>query len=951
MYERVKILKRIFFITLAILALSAAAFSQPQHTSSAYGNENGFTSALIEDITQDDYGYLWIASRAGLFKFDGLNFNNYSVNRLDINGKPRGNRLLQVEYDSFGEIWVLSYTDAVYRFDREAETFTPINAKGPKIKQIFKLSADDLLFLSDDNALLKLKRDERGEGFGLEPYFNIHGSEIVNGCIRDADHNIWIITDQRIYCNKEVFRTSPAYCAEQIGESIYFGSAEGLIIEANKGRQTILQTKLSGNVDMLASDSEGTGIVAGSTKEGLTFYGLRDNDNHDIAGHVYIDGKLDYVKDGKGNLWIYSPLGGLYWYDEAAFALVPFAVGSSGLEWNSENNIMTVFVDRQDDLWIGPSLGGLEKVIPNLDEFKLRTIGDTLEINPENSVRAIFQDNDGAIFAATKDGRVHLLDSRLRELSSWEAPSPVYDITQSRDGDIWLATKGSGLIQLRSRLFRIDGRPTLFGKDDGRYGQPGELLYYLLEDERHRLWISSFDEGLYYLDLKSKDRQFVSRRNELIGLPEDMGRMRCITIGPDGKLYAGGTRGILVCGNPDKVPEKMTFSIYSKIPNYDVQNILFTNSGEMYAGTFGNGFLRFDDHGSDSGFRAYTTTDGLLSNFIFNAVEDASGNIWLATGGGLNRLNPATGSIISYSYERLGFNMRFNEGAPLLDNAGILYFNTNAGILYFDPDRISNSNFVPKLMITACYIAGEKIHPADDETIRLGHGDKLSIYYAAIDMTAPEQVLYSYKLEGRDEQWIRLGNQQNIIIGNLKKGEYTLRLKSTNGDGLAVDNEQTLKIKVRPPFYASIWAFLILAGLVGSISGGLILLNKRRLELHRKEDLPFSRLSGEDKIFAETLHEYLLENLDNGNLDISDMAAKMSLSRSAFFEKCKTLLKKTPTGYLLDLRFAKAAELISNGGYQISQIAFMTGFNDPHYFSKAFKKQFGVSPSQYRKQV
>ena len=105
----------------------------------------------------------------------------------------------------------------------------------------------------------------------------------------------------------------------------------------------------------------------------------------------------------------------------------------------------------------------------------------------------------------------------------------------------------------------------------------------------------------------------------------------------------------------------------------------------------------------------------------------------------------------------------------------------------------------------------------------------------------------------------------------------------------------------------------------------------------------------EDQKFRRELTAYLESHIDDGELNIAAMAAAMNMSRSALFEKCRSVIGIAPLEYLRNMRFAKAAEMLSSGDYSISQIAYATGFNDSHYFSKAFKQKFGMTPSEYRK--
>ena len=106
----------------------------------------------------------------------------------------------------------------------------------------------------------------------------------------------------------------------------------------------------------------------------------------------------------------------------------------------------------------------------------------------------------------------------------------------------------------------------------------------------------------------------------------------------------------------------------------------------------------------------------------------------------------------------------------------------------------------------------------------------------------------------------------------------------------------------------------------------------------------------EDEKFKATLLDFLDKNIDNAELNALDIAAAMNISRSALFDKAGHILGKAPMGLLRERRIQKAAELLKSPEYTISQIAYMCGFSDSHFFSRAFKKYYGQSPSSFRKQ-
>lgn len=103
-----------------------------------------------------------------------------------------------------------------------------------------------------------------------------------------------------------------------------------------------------------------------------------------------------------------------------------------------------------------------------------------------------------------------------------------------------------------------------------------------------------------------------------------------------------------------------------------------------------------------------------------------------------------------------------------------------------------------------------------------------------------------------------------------------------------------------------------------------------------------------DEQFMQQVMQYIEEQMDNSELTIDDFANKLLLSRTVFYRKLKSIVGLTPVDFIRDIRIKRAAQLIDSGEFNVSQVAYMTGFSDPKYFSKCFKKQMGVTPTEYK---
>ncbi len=104
-----------------------------------------------------------------------------------------------------------------------------------------------------------------------------------------------------------------------------------------------------------------------------------------------------------------------------------------------------------------------------------------------------------------------------------------------------------------------------------------------------------------------------------------------------------------------------------------------------------------------------------------------------------------------------------------------------------------------------------------------------------------------------------------------------------------------------------------------------------------------------DKKFIEVLELWIESHLGDPALNVDNMAEAMQLGRTAFYEKVKSLLGMTPNDYLKKRRMEAAASMLAYGNRNVAEVAYKTGFSDPHYFSQAFKKYYGVTPKKFQK--
>ena len=149
-----------------------------------------------------------------------------------------------------------------------------------------------------------------------------------------------------------------------------------------------------------------------------------------------------------------------------------------------------------------------------------------------------------------------------------------------------------------------------------------------------------------------------------------------------------------------------------------------------------------------------------------------------------------------------------------------MLFGASGGVFIFNPDSIHKSSYVPSIVFSKLTVANENVVPRDgsllkvdiDDTDRLvlSHDENIfSIHFAALDYTNPQNVQYSYILDGFEKQWTFADKQRSVTYTNLPKGKYVLRVRSTNSDGVWVENERALDIVILPSFWETPVAYVM----------------------------------------------------------------------------------------------------------------------------------------------
>jgi len=641
-------------------------------------------------------------------------------------------------------------------------------------------------------------------------------------------------------------------------------------------------------------------------------------------------------------------------------------------------------IDNQEGIWIR-SFRGLERV-----EFRRAPIKN-IKLCPERGdeyVSCLFVDSHGRLWVGDKNHYLYVFDKgsatprylapdgRItgRKTAFGHVAYTVFEDSRQR---IWIGTKPDGLFCLVPSAGGYEMRHYENDPHDP-YSISSSNVYSICEDARRRIWIGTYGGGLNLLHDPAGGRPaFINKNNLLRQYPRySMDRIRCMAVVRGGILLIGTTDG-LVTTRLDSSPADMRFFVNRReqsdrtsLGNNNVMGIQQDTAGNIFVATNGGGVSRILSANllsNDIRFKTFTTGEGMASDACLNLFLGSSNRIWAVGELSLMQMDMVTGLFTNHMKGLFCNDFLFTEAKPVCLPDGNMVFATNQGILKFSLDEIKKSVFVPKIRFTC------------PDTLVVGpDGKSFSIEFAALDYSKSEDILYMYKMEGLDDKWLYT-KDNSIRFSALPPGTYRFVIRSTNGEGVWVDNEESIMIYRKAAFNETYWAWMLYGGLLLFVlfcvykTCVYIRSFKREMNDYKlaadekleymanriKElmsagsgDIPAAavgevRQNAPDEMFAVRAREYVEQNFSNSDIDVNSFAVSMNVSRSLLYLKCKSILGVSPNNYILDYRIRQAKKMLARSGAVISEVAFACGFSDPKYFSRCFKKATGQNPSEY----
>ncbi len=887
------------FLLLSLLSLvSLPVFaSGPSIRFEHLSIEDGLPQNSGYSMLQDSKGFIWVGTKDGLARFDGYTVKVFKNNANDPDSLS-ANFIWAITEDSQGYLWIGTNGGGLNRFDSKTEQFTH-----------YRYDASDPNSLSHDTVLAIIE-DSQGdfwigtEGGGLNHFnpkseqFSHYRYDPDNPNSLSNDDVMAIVEDQQGY--------------------LWLATWGGGLNRFNSNTNEFKHFRFDpDNPDSLSNDRL---LVLTKDKHGYLWIGTNGGGlNHfDPQSEKFISYRFDafdvnslssdtvytITEDQQGTLWVGTWDGGLNHFNPKNEQFNHYRFDATNPKGLRSDTILSSIVDFQGNIWVGTDGSGINRFNPENEKFNHYRfdVNDPKSLSHDD-VRAIIEDKQGNLWIGSWGG-IDLFNPKTEEFNQYRfdpddpnslSHNVVYAISEDKQGTLWVGTLNGGLNRFNSQTgqfkhYRFDPNNPKSLSNDG--------IRAITEDSHGFLWIGTWG-GLDRFNPETEE--FTHYRFDPAD-PQSLSHDMVLAITQDsrGIIWVGTWSGGLNYFDP--VTEKFAHYRFdpldsSSLSNDMVSAITEDSQGNLWIGT-ADGLNQLNRQTGQ--FRRWILKDGLPNNFISNIVQDKLGQLWITSNHGLSKFNPETQSFKNFD---VGDGLQSNEfsvGASFLSQSGELFFGGINGFNRFYPDKITDDEQPPIIVFTDMLLLNQSVPIAKTRvsseeslevksesnndtsnnqqtlagktyfaleqaiqftsSITLTHLENLvSFEFAALHFTNPKKNQYAYQLEGWDNHWIKTDfKNRRATYTNLPSGDYVLRVKASNHDGVWNEQGVLLNIRVLPPPWKSWWAYTIYAFLLASLVITFIRVQRKKV-LH--EQAVNRQLKQVDKLKDEfldnTSHELL----------------------------------------------------------------------------------------------
>lgn len=762
--------------------------------------DNGLSQNTIERIYQDSQGYLWIGTRDGLNKYDGIDFKIFRNDRNDKNSLA-SNWVRTIKEDSEGNIWIGS--DGLNIFNPNLGTIVRVaeNAEnensfhGGTVFDI-ELDSNNTLWFATSKGLVHYFPDE-------DRYYTYESGDAENqfkgytvySVLKTRDNRIFIgTTEDPLY---EYNRSTDDFTGIEYKKD-FFGSNFRKNIEEDYN-----------GLLFIGADGGGMHIFNPETRR-VDILPIGNN------GLSAISIKTEVLPISKNEVFIGTDGGGINIYDPINQTFDYLVSDPKNPNSIRGNDIFEMFEDIHGNIWIGHFGEGISVWKKHKEKFRsyYHNPFDVTSLS-NGVVTAVYQDSNGRIWIGHDGGGLSkfIQDNntfeRIRRQEGVDgtlSTDIIISIDETQDGNLMLGTYGGGLMIFDPNTQKVI---RTYSVEDGLSALH---IWDIMYDAKGRYWLSTLGMGYdtYYPETDSIENHLsVSDSNVCSNV------ILSFTESPEGNIwFATENAGICVLNSDGQKIKQYQYEPenINSLSSNDIKCVVIQDQFAWVA-TNGGGLNRIDLQ-TDS-IKVFTTRDGLASNALMGILMNSNGDLWVSSTKGLMKFSPHTNSVEAFDISQGIQGNEFKYNAQFLLSDGRMIFGGTNGITIFHPDSISLSPIKPNLVFSDLLIFNKHVVPGSKNSpieknineiskLIIRHQHRVfTLEFIALDYTNPQKNKYKYMLDGLDEEWIDSDNRNFVTYSNIPSGTYTFRLKWSNSDGVWSDVERTIIIKVKPPWYKS----------------------------------------------------------------------------------------------------------------------------------------------------
>ena len=902
----------------------------------------------IHAIVQDRSGYLWLGTDRGLARFDGSEFKILHKGNIPAIKNNSITALFMARDDS---LWIGTYGGGITRYKNgEFKNFSsPEGLTNHFINAISVDGRQNPWFGTTGDGVIRLK-DNTFTSFTDKEGLSYN---IVSCLFTDSKGKLWVGTEKGLNLIDN-------------GHITVFTRAEGLPAD---------------DINSIYEDRQGFLWIG--TGAGIAIIRNRPHDLHErkfttITGN---DGLTDnfirfIIEDKDRNTWIATDKGlnrikagsGTARFPEKSQLHPDHFTSRDGL---SDDALLCLFEDRWGNLWIGTSGGGLNVLRDG--EFGFFTEKDGLS---SGHIKAIYEDTQKTVWIGTGGGGLNRFkDGKFTVFSQKDGLSSNYieSLCGDAEGNLWIGS-ANGLDLYKNGKFRR------FTTADGLSNQSIRSLYL---DNSGSLWIGTFGGGLN----RFKDGKF-----DCFDTNKGLSDNFVLTIEQDlyGNIWIGTNKGI----NCYDHRFFRHFSSKKDVPQGMILDVYCDPTGVTWIASDDRGLVRY----KNGKFTALHGSEDFTDQTIYRILEDHQENLWLSSNKGIysvsrRRLNwfmDGKGSFLEWRHyqEEDGLKTSVCSGgfqpAGWRTSGNTIWFPTIKGIAIMDLSRpklsIKKIPGVPDLpeaseadlekslpvqeltVVHELPVSIEKV-VADNMTINPAHPfilpagtQKIEFYFNAIDYSAAGNVLFKYRLQNHDREWLHSSNRKSVVYLDLPAGDYEFQLLARLSDGTWSFSGVSCFFSIKPPFLQTFWFYALLTTgitlLVFGIPKLLDIAAKKRSS--KEEKYKSSNLTTQkSKSLLNRLTNLMTEEKPflNPDLSLLELANSLGVTKEDLSQVINEQLDLNFKNFLNKYRIEEAKKKLldpKENQFVLMKIALDVGFNSKSVFNASFKKFTGLSPSEYR---